>query len=191
MRHKKRVKKLGKDTAHRRAMLSNMASSLIISEYIKTTIPKAKACKSLVDRLISLGKKGSLHTHRRLESILRDPLAVDKLESVLVNRYKDRIGGYVSMVRIGHRKGDNAPMAKLVLIGSEPFRKPKKVLTRRKKKQQKLSKKESTKKGRSVLDRVREIKGRAEKREKISISKQKAQIGKKAEGIKAKSRSGI
>jgi len=172
-------------------MLSNMASSLIIYEYIETTNAKAKACKQFVDHLISLGKKSDQKevALRRICSFLKDPVAADKLVNVIVPRYKDRVGGYVSIVKRAQRTGDNAAMSKLVLIGSTPFKKKKKVMTRRKRKQ--ASKRKVVKekqKGGSMLEKVRRF-GRKQGTQKGD--KQIQETPKASKDVTVRSRSGI
>lgn len=192
MRHKKKIKKLGRTRAHRKAMLANLASSLILHEYVVTTKAKAKACKAYVDKIISIGKGKDLQARRRTETLLRDRLAADKVINVLVDRYKDRVGGFVTIIYLGRRKGDDAEVSKLVLLGSEPIRVAKKVKTKRKVKAQKRKKmKAKDEKKQSVLERVRSLRGRFAKRG----TKQKAEgreavdKGPKEGGVR--SRSGI
>lgn len=128
MRHRKRSHlKLGRKSAHRKALLANLASSLILNEYIETTVAKAKACKSYVDKVIYAGRDKSLHARRKVDKFLRNRLATDKVINVLADRFKDRTGGYTSLVRTRVRAGDGAEMAKLILIGSDAFKKAKKV----------------------------------------------------------------
>ena len=116
MRHKMSGRKLGKKSQHRKAMFSNMAASLIKHEQIKTTLPKAKEMRSVVDRLITLGKNGTLHDRRRAYAFLRDDATTAKLFETLGPRYKDRNGGYTRVLKAGHRYGDAAAMAILELV---------------------------------------------------------------------------
>jgi large subunit ribosomal protein L17 len=116
MRHKMSGRKLGKKSQHRKAMFSNMAASLIKHEQITTTLPKAKEMRSVVDRLITLGKKGTLHDRRRAYAFLRDDATTAKLFETLGPRYKDRNGGYTRVLKAGHRYGDAAAMAILELV---------------------------------------------------------------------------
>jgi large subunit ribosomal protein L17 len=109
-------RKLGKKSQHRKAMFSNMAASLIKHEQITTTLPKAKEMRSVVDRLITLGKKGTLHDRRRAYAFLRDDATTAKLFETLGPRYKDRNGGYTRVLKAGHRYGDAAAMAILELV---------------------------------------------------------------------------
>jgi large subunit ribosomal protein L17 len=116
MRHRMGARKLNRTGSHRKAMLSNMVVSLLTHEQIKTTLPKAKELRRVADKMITLGKRGSLHTRRQAFSFLRDDVVVTKLFSVLGSRYKDRSGGYTRVLKAGYRYGDNAPMAMIELI---------------------------------------------------------------------------
>ncbi len=116
MRHASGYRKLNRTHTHRKAMFSNMVVSLIEHEQIKTTLPKAKELRRFADRMISLGKKGTLHDRRRAFSFLRDDAAVSKLFSALAERYADRPGGYTRVLKAGFRYGDNAPMAVIELV---------------------------------------------------------------------------
>lgn len=116
MRHRKAGRRLNRSSSHRKAMFSNMASSLVVHEQIKTTLPKAKELRRIVDRMISLGKKGSLHARRQAHAYLRDDEAVSKLFDALAERYKERPGGYTRVLKAGFRHGDAAPMAVIELV---------------------------------------------------------------------------
>ncbi len=116
MRHRNGARKLNRSSSHRKAMFSNMAVSLLIHEQIKTTLPKAKDLRRVADKMITLGKRGTLHTRRRAFSYLRDDDAVSKLFGALAERYKDRNGGYTRVLKAGFRYGDNAPMAVIELV---------------------------------------------------------------------------
>ncbi|MEQ8348312.1 MAG: 50S ribosomal protein L17 [Sneathiellaceae bacterium] len=120
MRHRNAHRKLSRRTQHRLSMFGNMAASLIKHEQIQTTVPKAKELKPIVDRLISLGKRGDLHARRQALARLPEKAAVDKLFDTLAGRYADRSGGYCRIVKSGFRKGDMAPMAVLELIDRDP-----------------------------------------------------------------------
>jgi large subunit ribosomal protein L17 len=114
-------RKLNRTSSHRKALFSNMAVALIKHEQIKTTLPKAKELRGVVDRLITLGKRGDLHARRIAISRLQgDKKLVDKLFSVLGERYKDRPGGYTRVIRAGFRYGDSAPMAVIELVDRDP-----------------------------------------------------------------------
>lgn len=116
MRHSKAGRKLGVTTSHRKAMFANMAVALIKHEQISTTLPKAKELKGFVERLITLGKKGTLASRRLAHSRLRDDAMLKKLFDVLGPRYKAREGGYTRVLKAGFRYGDNAPLAIIELV---------------------------------------------------------------------------
>ena len=120
MRHGVAGRKLGKTSTHRKAMFSNMANALIKHEQIKTTLPKAKELRPIVDKLITLGKKGGLGNRRLAYSRLRDDAMVTKLFTVLADRYKDRQGGYTRVLKAGFRYGDNAAMGLIELVDRDP-----------------------------------------------------------------------
>ncbi len=120
MRHRLSGRKLNRTGSHRKAMFSNMAVSLLIHEQIKTTLPKAKELRRVADKMITLGKRGTLHTRRQAFSYLRDDTAVSKLFGALAERYKERGGGYTRVLKAGFRYGDNAPMAFIELVDRDP-----------------------------------------------------------------------
>ena len=111
MRHQMSGRKLGRKSGHRKAMFSNMANALIKHEQIATTLPKAKDLRPIVEKLVTLGKRGDLHARRQVLSMLKDADLTNKLFSVLAERYKSRMGGYIRVLKAGFRYGDNAPMA--------------------------------------------------------------------------------
>ncbi|MCO5143976.1 MAG: 50S ribosomal protein L17 [Oligoflexia bacterium] len=120
MYHGAGYRKLGKKTAHRLAMFSNAANSLFLHERIKTTLPKAKELRRVVERLITKGKEGGIHNRRRVFSFLRDDQMVTKLFDDIAPRFKDRKGGYTRVLKIADtRYGDAASMAVLELVGYE------------------------------------------------------------------------
>jgi|TARA_R110002073_G_scaffold65071_1_gene162820 large subunit ribosomal protein L17 len=116
MRHGLAHRKLNKTSSHRKAMFANMAASLITHEQIMTTLPKAKEMAPLMDKLITLAKKGDLAARRQAIAKVRDEDAVRKLFDVMGDRYKDRNGGYTRVMKAGNRPGDNAPVAVLELV---------------------------------------------------------------------------
>ena len=116
MKHRIKGKKLNRSSSHRKALFKNMAQALIKHEQIITTLPKAKTMKPIVDKLITLGKKGSLHARRQAFSQLRDNKIVSKLFGDLASRYADRQGGYSRVLKAGYRYGDAAAMAVLELV---------------------------------------------------------------------------
>jgi large subunit ribosomal protein L17 len=116
MRHGKVHRKLGKKPAHRRAMFANMSAALIKHEQIITTLPKAKELRPVVEKLITLAKKGGLHARRQAISEVRDIAMVKKLFEVLGPRYKERAGGYTRVLKAGFRYGDSAPVAVIEFV---------------------------------------------------------------------------
>lgn len=116
MRHGLAHRKLNRTSSHRKAMFANMAASLITHEQIVTTLPKAKEMKPIMDKLVTLAKKGDLASRRRAISQIRDKDAVKKLFEVMGERYADRQGGYCRVLKAGFRHGDNAPMAVIELV---------------------------------------------------------------------------
>ena len=119
MRHRKAGVKLKRDLSARRALLRGLVTNVIQEERITTTVPKAKAAKPLVERMITLAKKDSLHARRQAAAFLMKKEAVEKLFEKLGPRFNQRDGGYTRIVRLGWRKGDGAETAKLELVGSE------------------------------------------------------------------------
>ncbi|MEM0938024.1 MAG: 50S ribosomal protein L17 [Pseudomonadota bacterium] len=120
MRHARGYRRLNRTHEHRRALFANMAGSLIEHEQIKTTLPKAKELRRVVDKLITLGKKGDLHARRLAASRLKQDDHVAKLFDVLGPRYAERTGGYVRVLKAGFRYGDMAPMAIVELVDRDP-----------------------------------------------------------------------
>ena len=116
MKHRIKGKKLNRTSSHRKALFKNMAQAIIKHEQIITTLPKAKTMKPIIDKLITLGKKGSLHARRQAFSQLRDNNMVSKLFGDLATRYADRQGGYSRVLKAGYRYGDAAAMAVLELV---------------------------------------------------------------------------
>jgi large subunit ribosomal protein L17 len=120
MRHGFSGRRFGRSSAHRKAMFANMANALIKHEQIKTTLPKAKDLRRVIDPLITLGKRGDLHARRQAFAQLRDEKTVAKLFDALAERYKDRQGGYCRVLKAGFRYGDAAPMAIIELVDRDP-----------------------------------------------------------------------
>ncbi len=116
MRHGVSGRKLGRTTTHRLAMFANMAASLIKHEQIKTTLPKAKELRPIVEKLVTLGKRGDLHARRAAIAKIGDEEMVRKLFDVLGPRYKERNGGYTRVLKAGFRLGDAAPMAVIEFV---------------------------------------------------------------------------
>lgn len=120
MRHGMSGRKLNRTSTHRKAMLSNMAAALVKHEQIKTTLPKAKELRPVVEKLITLGKRGNLHARRQAITFLGDAKLAAKLFDTLAPRYADRRGGYTRVLKAGIRYGDNAPMAVIELVDRDP-----------------------------------------------------------------------
>lgn len=119
MRHRNAGFKLGRNTSHRRAMLRNLVTSIIMMDRVETTITKCKASKPLVEKMITLGKRGDVHARRQAAAYLMTADAVDRLFATVAPRYSARNGGYSRVIRVGPRKGDAAEMAFIELLGAE------------------------------------------------------------------------
>src|ERR1700751_2006581 len=119
MRHRVGGWKLGRNTEHRRALLRNLVTSLIVEERIETTVPKAKAMRPHVEKMITLGKQGNVAARRQAAAYLMTSEAVDKLFSTISPRFGDREGGYLRIVRTGFRPGDGGEKAFIELLGAE------------------------------------------------------------------------
>ena len=120
MRHRKSGRKLNRTSSHRMAMFSNMAASLIQHEQIVTTLPKAKDLRPVVEKLVTLAKRGDLHARRQAIAQLGDLGTVKKLFETIGPRYKERQGGYIRIMKAGFRYGDAAPMAVIELVDRDP-----------------------------------------------------------------------
>src|SRR5579884_2785626 len=119
MRHRNAGYKLGRNTSHRRAVLRNLVTSVILMDRIETTVTKCKAARPLVEKMITLGKRGNVHARRQALAYLLTPDAVDRLFATVAPRYGDRNGGYTRITRSGARQGDAAEMAYIELLGAE------------------------------------------------------------------------
>jgi len=119
MRHRKDHRKLGRTSTHRKAMLRNLVTSLIDHEQVKTTDAKAKEVRRVAERMITLGKRGSLHARRHALRTVRSKDAAAKLFGPLAERFKERAGGYTRITKIGRRVGDNAPLSIIQLIADD------------------------------------------------------------------------
>jgi len=119
MRHRNAGFKLGRNTSHRRAMLRNLVTSVILMDRVETTITKCKASRPIVEKMITLGKNGSVHARRQALAYLMTPESVDRLFNVVAPRYASRNGGYLRITRTGPRKGDAAELAYIELLGAE------------------------------------------------------------------------
>jgi large subunit ribosomal protein L17 len=119
MRHLKSGRQLSRNSSHRWALMRNLITALLREEKIQTTDPKAKELRRWVDRVITLGKQGTLHARRQVLSIVQDKAVVRKLFDTIGPRFKDRPGGYTRIIKLGIRRGDAAQMAVIELVGSE------------------------------------------------------------------------
>ncbi len=119
MRHLKSGRKLGRTTSHRKATLANLATALLTHKSIVTTTPKAKEARSTVERLVTFAKKGDLAARRQVLRTIRDKALVKELFEEIAPKYAERNGGYTRIIKIGRRKGDNAPLAIFELVGYE------------------------------------------------------------------------
>jgi len=120
MRHGMSGRKFSRTSSHRKAMFDNMAAALLKHEQITTTLPKAKDLRPIVEKLITLGKRGGLHCRRQALSMLQDTIVTEKLFSTLAERYAGRQGGYIRILKAGFRYGDNAAMAVIELVDRDP-----------------------------------------------------------------------
>lgn len=119
MRHRKAGRKLGRTTSHRKALLRNMVTDLLDKERVITTVPKAKELRRFTEKMITLGKRESLHARRRALAVIRRKEVVQKLFEDLAPRYAERRGGYTRIMRLGARRGDAAELAVIELLGNE------------------------------------------------------------------------
>ena len=119
MRHRNAGNKLGRNTSHRRALLRNLTTSVIVEDRVETTLAKAKAVRPLVEKMITLGKKGDLHSRRQALSYLMTDKSVTRLFETVAPRYTDRQGGYLRIVHAGFRQGDGGEKAFIELLGAE------------------------------------------------------------------------
>ena len=120
MRHRMRGRSFSRTSAHRKAMFENLAHALLKHEQITTTLPKAKDLRPIVERLITLGKRGGLHARRQAIARLQDAKLVEKLFTTIAERYKTRAGGYTRVLKAGFRHGDGAAVAVIELIDRDP-----------------------------------------------------------------------
>lgn len=118
MRHRKSGRKLGRNSSHRKAMYRNMVTSLLREERVVTTVPKAKAARRVAERMITFAKRGDLHARRQAARVVRDNEVLQKLFEVIGPRFAERPGGYTRILKTGFRRGDNAPMSILELVGA-------------------------------------------------------------------------
>ena len=120
MRHARGYRRLNRTHEHRKALFANMAGSLIEHEQIKTTLPKAKELRPIIEKLITLAKRGDLHARRQADAQLKEDKHVERLFAILGPRYQSRQGGYVRVLKAGYRYGDMAPMAIIEFVDRDP-----------------------------------------------------------------------
>ena len=121
MRHRKAGRKLSRSASHRKAMFNNMVTSLIHNERVQTTDAKARELRRFAEKIITLGKRGDLHARRLAARTIRDKDALHKLFAELGPRYESRPGGYTRLIKLGFRKGDDAPVTMVELVDSSPL----------------------------------------------------------------------
>ena len=133
MRHRKTGRKLGRNTSHRKAMMRNMVTSFFECEKITTTDARAKELRKMAEKLITMARRGDLHSRRLVMQVVRDNKTTAKLFDTIAPRYADRPGGYTRIIKLGHRAGDNAALSMIELVEEEVVVKPKKKKTPAKK----------------------------------------------------------
>lgn len=119
MRHRKAGNKLGRNPSHRRALLRNLVTSVLVEDRVETTTAKAKAVRPLIEKMITLGKRGDVHSRRQAAAFLMTPDSVSRLFATVAPRYGDRNGGYLRIVKAGFRQGDGGEKAVIELLGAE------------------------------------------------------------------------
>jgi len=180
MRHGKKTKKLSRTKSHRKAMLANMAASLFLYHVIKTTEAKAKEVRKLVDKLITLAKRGDLHAHRQVYDVIKDRKLVKKLFDEIAPKLKDREGGYTKVLKLGTRRGDGASLSVVQLLVEKPPTEEKKGKKEKAEKEAKpkkeveikaSSKKETKEEPKEVKEEAEELKAEEEKEESKGLEK--------------------
>ena len=179
MRHAKRVKKLGRTKSHRKAMLANMAASLLTYQVIKTTETKAKEVRKLAEKLISLGKRGDLHAHRQVYDVIKDRKLVKKLFDEIAPKFADREGGYTRVSKLGPRRGDGAPVSVVELLLE---RAPKEDKKGKKGKGEKKAKSTEAKKAGPKKEKKEKAKAKATEAEKKEERDEKTDEPKEEQG---------
>lgn len=178
MRHGRKVKKLGRTSSHRKAMLENMAASLFSYHLIKTTEPKAKEVRKLAEKLITLAKRGDLHAHRQVFDVIRDRALVKKIFTEIAPKLKDREGGYTRVLKLGVRRGDGAQLAVVELLIEKPPKEDKKGKKEKEAKKEKGEKEES----KSAKDKAEAKAAKAKKKaEKAEEKEEEAEEGEETE----------
>ncbi|MFA4909586.1 MAG: 50S ribosomal protein L17 [Desulfobacteria bacterium] len=139
MRHQQAGRKLGRTSSHRKAMFRNMLTSLFEHEKIETTDAKAKELRKIAEKIVTLGKKGDLHSRRQVLRVISDKKIAKNLFDQIAPRYQSRNGGYTRIFKVGRRHGDNAPLSLIELIPEENVQKPKKKASGQQKKKETVS----------------------------------------------------
>lgn len=171
MRHLKSGRKLNRTSSHRKALMRNLVTAILTHERITTTVAKAKESRRYIDKMITLGKEGSLSSRRRALEFVKSKEAVSKLFSTLAKRYAERNGGYTRILKTGSRAGDNAEMAVLELVDTDVKVEPKKKKDEAKKEEKKEEKKETKKKEAKEKDKVKSSVKKEDKKEKDKKAK--------------------
>ena len=180
MRHLKSGRKLGRTTAHRKALFRNMVTALIRRERIRTTLAKAKELRSHVEKTITLGKKGTLHAKRLARKVVVEKEAFSKLFGPLSERYAKRSGGYTRIIKIGNRRGDDAPMAFIELVDREDEAPVAKAKTEKKAAPKKDTAKKPEKKAEAKPGKEKKVETKKKPAEAKKENKKKAEAKKTA-----------
>ncbi|MBW1971359.1 MAG: 50S ribosomal protein L17 [Deltaproteobacteria bacterium] len=184
MRHRKAGKKLNRTSSHRRLMFRNMLTSFFDSEKIETTDAKAKVLKKEVDKLITLGKKGDLHSRRIAAKMIRDKEVLKKLFDDIAKRFKNRISGYTRIVKLGWRQGDGAPTSLIELLPDLGEEKKEKKVTKKEDK----TKEKTTKKKKETVSKAKTDKKSVKKEKKVKAKKVEESKSEKEENLQEKKR---
>ncbi|MDH5457716.1 MAG: 50S ribosomal protein L17 [Nitrospinota bacterium] len=184
MRHLKSGRKLGRTTAHRKALFRNMVTALIRRERIRTTLAKAKELRSHVEKTITLGKKGTLHAKRLARKVVVEKEAFTKLFSTLSERYAKRSGGYTRIIKIGNRRGDDAPMAFIELVDGESKEPETKAKVEKKAAPKKAAAKKPEKKAESKPEKEKKAVKKTETKKPAEAKKETKKAAPKKEAAK-------
>ncbi len=183
MRHAKRVKKLGRTKSHRKAMLANMAASLLTYQVIKTTETKAKEVRKLAEKLITLAKRGDLHAHRQVYDVIKDRKLIKKLFDEIAPKFADREGGYTRVSKLGPRRGDGAPVAVVELLLEKPAKEEKKG---KKRKAEKKAKPAEAKEAKPKAKKKEKAKAKSAEVEQQEEPEEKAEEAQEEQGAEPK-----
>lgn len=189
MRHRVSGRKFGRTMEHRKAMFRNLVTSLIVEERIETTLPRAKELRRVADRMVTLGKRGTLHARRQALSYVQSNAAVRKLFSDLAGRFAERSGGYTRILKLGHRNGDGAPMAMIEYLGApmkpsrEERRKAREAERKAREATQQKAKKEKREKKPPKEKKVKPVRAKGQE---AAAEKKKPTAGEKSKAAKGK-----